>query len=120
MSDILSGVPLAPSGISTWKLRIRSFTSCSDDCAAPASTPFKVAIDLLANSSLVAILRIIKSNVSNFGSREDEGDENTEGLDKISGRYVSIGIVSHFAVRMSMTVYRPWCFFLQVVRKISL
>jgi len=65
------------------------------DCAAPASTPFDVAIGPMANAAgapRVASLRTIKSDVVvGLGS---EGDEVAEKLDqvepgwKISGKYV--------------------------------
>jgi len=65
------------------------------DCAAPASTPFDVAIGSMANAAgapPVASLRTIKSDVVvGFG---DEGDATAEKLDKeepgwkISGKYV--------------------------------
>ena len=66
------------------------------DCAAPASTPFDVAIGPMASSAgapKVASLRTIKSDVV-VGLGED-GDEVAEQLDeaepgwKISGKYVS-------------------------------
>ena len=66
------------------------------DCAAPASTPFDIAIGPMANSAgapRVVSLRTIKSDV--VVGLGDEGDEKAEKLDKeesgwkISGKYVS-------------------------------
>lgn len=66
------------------------------DCAAPASTPFEVAIGPMANAAgapVIASLRTIKSDVVvGLGT---EGDQIAEKLDesepgwKISGKYVS-------------------------------
>ncbi|KAI3621896.1 duf89 domain-containing protein [Moniliophthora roreri] len=67
------------------------------DCAAPASTPFDVAIGPMANSAgapKVASLRTIKSDV--VVGLGDEGDEIAEKLDKtepgwkISGKYAVV------------------------------
>ncbi len=67
------------------------------DCAAPASTPFDVAIGSMASAAgapRVASLRTIKSDVV-VGLGAD-GDEIAEKLDndepgwKISGKYVSL------------------------------
>jgi len=66
------------------------------DCAAPASTPFDVAIGSMASAAgapVIASLRTIKSDVV-VGLGPD-GDEVAEQLDKtepgwrISGKYVS-------------------------------
>jgi len=76
------------------------------DCAAPASTPFDVAIGPMANSSgapVIASLRTIKSDV--VVGLGDNADETVERLDKeepgwkISGKYVSI--VANSYVRFS-------------------
>ncbi|KAJ4472595.1 hypothetical protein C8J55DRAFT_520504 [Lentinula edodes] len=67
------------------------------DCAAPASTPFEVAIGPMANSAgapKIASLRTIKSDV--VVGLGDEGDEIAEKLDneepgwKISGKYAVV------------------------------
>ncbi|KAK7058502.1 Hairy/enhancer-of-split with YRPW motif protein 2 [Paramarasmius palmivorus] len=67
------------------------------DCAAPASTPFDVAIGPMANSAgapKVASLRTVKSDV--VVGLGDEGDEIAEKLDKtepgwkISGKYAVV------------------------------
>jgi len=67
------------------------------DCAAPASTPFEIAIGPMANSAgapKVASLRTIKSDV--VVGLGDEGDEIAEKLDKaepgwkISGKYAVV------------------------------
>ncbi|KAJ3895150.1 hypothetical protein GG344DRAFT_86090 [Lentinula edodes] len=67
------------------------------DCAAPASTPFEVAIGPMANSAgapKIASLRTIKSDV--VVGLGDEGDETAEKLDneepgwKISGKYAVV------------------------------
>ncbi|KAJ3829385.1 hypothetical protein F5880DRAFT_1470747 [Lentinula raphanica] len=67
------------------------------DCAAPASTPFEIAIGPMANSAgapKIASLRTIKSDV--VVGLGDEGDEIAEKLDneepgwKISGKYAVV------------------------------
>ena len=65
------------------------------DCAAPASTPFDVAIGPMANAAgapRVASLRTIKSDVVvGLGSEEDEVAEKLDQVEpgwKISGKYV--------------------------------
>jgi len=74
------------------------------DCAAPASTPFDVAIGPMASSAgapVIASLRTVKSDVV-VGLGPD-GDEIAERLDKaepgwkISGKYVSCSPL------------HPWC-----------
>lgn len=71
------------------------------DCAAPASTPFDVAIGSMANASgapKVCSLRTIKSDV--VVGLGDGGNEIVEKLDKeeegwkISGKYVSTYCIS--------------------------
>ena len=66
------------------------------DCAAPASTPFEIAIGPMANAAgapKVVSLRTIKSDV--VVGLGDDGDRVAEHLDKtepgwkISGKYVS-------------------------------
>ena len=73
------------------------------DCAAPASTPFDVAIGSMANAAgapVVASLRTIKSDVV-VGLGPD-GDEVAQELDKkepgwrISGKYVGLRVLSLF------------------------
>jgi damage-control phosphatase, subfamily III len=75
------------------------------DCAAPASTPFEIAIGPMASSAgapVIASLRTIKSDVVVGLGRE--GDEAAERLDKtepgwkISGKYVSFSSLPPFLV----------------------
>ena len=76
------------------------------DCAAPASTPFDVAIGPMANSAgapKIASLRTIKSDV--VVGLGEQGDELAEKLDKeepgwkISGKYVSLAPGSIHSMR---------------------
>lgn len=94
------------------------------DCAAPASTPFDVAIGPMASSAgapKIASLRTIKSDVVvGLGA---EGDEIAEKLDeaepgwKISGKYVSCLVSqSYDRVQDDECIYRPSYFSLKAVR----
>ena len=86
------------------------------DCAAPASTPFEVAIGPMANCAgapIVASLRTIKSDVVvGLGTN---GDEVAKKLDKdepgwkISGKYVSNLFMGLFcgAILTCLIGYRP-------------
>lgn len=88
------------------------------DCAAPASTPFDVAIGSMASAAgapRVASLRTIKSDVV-VGLGAD-GDEIAEKLDndepgwKISGKYVSLLFLLGVFSLNSVTASRLLCFF---------
>jgi hypothetical protein len=88
------------------------------DCAAPASTPFDIAIGPMASSAgapKVCSLRTIKSDVVvGLGT---EGDEIAEELDKdepgwkISGKYVCIFLcLMLLAGALISDLLRPWCY----------
>lgn len=86
------------------------------DCAAPASTPFDVAIGPMASSAgapKIVSLRTIKSDV--VVGLGDEGDEIAEKLDKtepgwkISGKYVSFAPCSMDDRHLLTPTLRPWC-----------
>ena len=72
------------------------------DCAAPASTPFDVAIGSMSSAAgapVIASLRTIKSDVVvGLGSKGDEIAENlgiNEPSWRISGKYVGFTLVSN-------------------------